>query len=80
MVVVGGAGYFYGPMLGAAVVIILPEFLRFTEGYYLMIYAFLVIVLMVYSPAGLIGFGDKLMQKIQPKREVRKDMDEGAQL
>jgi branched-chain amino acid transport system permease protein len=46
----------------------------------LMIYAFLVIVLMVYSPAGLIGFGDKLMQKIQPKREVRKDMDEGAQL
>jgi len=80
MVVVGGAGYFYGPMLGAAVVIILPEFLRFTEGYYLMIYAFLVIVLMVFSPAGLIGFGDKLMQKIRPKQEVRKDMEKGAQL
>ena len=80
MVVVGGAGYFYGPMLGAAVVIILPEFLRFTEGYYLMIYAFLVIVLMVFSPAGLIGFGDKLMQKIRPKQEVRKDMGKGAQL
>lgn len=80
MVVVGGAGYFYGPMLGAAVVIILPEFLRFTEGYYLMIYAFLVIVLMVFSPAGLIGLGDKLMQKIRPKQEVRKDMEKGAQL
>lgn len=80
MVVVGGAGFFYGPMLGAAVVIILPEFLRFTEGYYLMIYAFLVIVLMVYSPSGLIGLGEKLMNKIRPKQEVRKDMAKGAQL
>src|SRR5690606_21322681 len=49
MVVVGGSGFFFGPMLGAAVVILLPEILRFTEGYYLIIYALLVIVLMVYS-------------------------------
>lgn len=80
MVVVGGAGFFYGPMLGAAVVIILPEFLRFTEGYYLMIYAFLVIVLMVYSPNGLIGLGQKLMARLKPQQEVRKDMQKGAQL
>lgn len=80
MVVVGGAGFFYGPMLGAAVVILLPELLRFTEGYYLMIYAALVIVLMVYSPSGLIGLGQKLMHQIRPKQEVRKDMAKGAQL
>ena len=80
MVVVGGAGFFLGPMLGAAVVIILPEFLRFTEGYYLMIYAFLVIVLMVYSPSGLIGLGEKLIARFRPKQEKRKDMDKGAQL
>lgn len=80
MVVVGGAGFFYGPMLGAAVVILLPELLRFTEGYYLMIYAALVIVLMVYSPSGLIGLGQKVMSQIRPKQEVRKDMAKGAQL
>ena len=40
MVVVGGAGYFFGPILGAGVVILLPEVLRFTEGYYLIIYSF----------------------------------------
>lgn len=80
MVVVGGAGFFYGPMLGAAVVIILPEFLRFTEGYYLMIYAFLVIVLMVYSPAGLIGLGEKLANRLRQKPQVRGDMAKGAQL
>lgn len=80
MVVVGGAGYFLGPMLGAAVVILLPEFLRFTEGYYLIIYAALVIILMVYSPSGLMGIGAKVMNRIRPKRLVRKDMEKGAQL
>ncbi len=80
MVVVGGAGFFFGPMLGAAVVIILPEFLRFTEGYYLMIYAALVIVLMVYSPQGLMGLGQKFLSLFRRKPEVRKDMEKGAQL
>ena len=80
MVVVGGAGYFFGPMLGAAVVILLPEFLRFTEGYYLMIYAALVLVLMVYSPKGLIGMGEKIRERIRPTRKERGDLKEGAKL
>ena len=80
MVIVGGAGYFFGPMLGAAVVILLPEFLRFTEGYYLIIYSALVIILMVFSPAGLMGIGEKILTKIRPNQQVRKDMEKGAQL
>lgn len=80
IVVVGGSGFFFGPMLGAAVVILLPEVLRFTEGYYLIIYSLLVIVLMVYSPGGLIGLGAKLSARLRPRREVRKDMARGAQL
>jgi branched-chain amino acid transport system permease protein len=80
MVIVGGAGYFFGPMLGAAVVILLPEALRFTEGYYLMIYAALVIVLMIYSPGGLMEIGAKVMGWLRPSRQSRKDMGTGAQL
>lgn len=80
MVVVGGSGFFFGPMLGAAVVILLPELLRFTEGYYLIIYALLVIVLMVYSPNGLIGLGQKLVEKFRPKHEARRDLKQGVQL
>ncbi|WP_018633671.1 branched-chain amino acid ABC transporter permease [Neomegalonema perideroedes] len=80
MVVVGGAGFFFGPMLGAAVVILLPEILRFTEGYYLIIYALLVIVLMVYSPNGLIGAGQKIWSKFKPKHEARRDLEKGFQL
>jgi branched-chain amino acid transport system permease protein len=80
MVVVGGAGFFWGPLLGAAVVILLPEVLRFTEGYYLMIYATMVVVLMVFWPTGLIGLGRRLGDRFRPRSVVRADMKEGAQL
>ena len=80
MVIVGGAGSFFGPMIGAAVVILLPEFLRFTEGYYLIIYAATVIVLMIFSPSGLMGIGSRIVQKIRQQRVVRGDMKEGAKL
>ncbi len=52
MVVVGGSGYFFGPFLGAIVAVLLPEWLRFTEGFYLMGYAVLVI-----APDGVLARG-----------------------
>ena len=80
MVVVGGSGYFFGPFVGAGVVILLPEFLRFTEGYYLIIYSALVIVMLVFVPSGLLGVGAKLRAKFWPRHQVRADMTEGARL
>lgn len=80
MVVVGGSGFFFGPLLGAALVIILPEYLRFTEGYYLMIYATLVIVLMVFCPSGLIGLFKRFQAALSAKRVARGDLKQGAQL
>lgn len=79
MVVVGGSGFFFGPMLGAAIVILLPEFLRFTEGWYLIIYAALVIVLMIFSPGGLIGVGERMAVALR-KRTARGDLGQGAGL
>jgi branched-chain amino acid transport system permease protein len=61
MVVVGGSGYFFGPFLGAIVAVLVPEWLRFAQGYYLMGYAMLVIVLMVFCPTGLLGLADRLV-------------------
>lgn len=55
MVIVGGSGFFFGPFVGALVAVLLPEWLRFTEGYYLMIYAMMVMVLMAFCPAGILG-------------------------
>jgi branched-chain amino acid transport system permease protein len=62
MVVVGGSGYFLGPYLGAIVAVLLPEWLRFTEGYYLMAYAVLVIGLMIICPAGLLGLYERAVK------------------
>lgn len=80
MVVVGGSGYFFGPILGAGLVIMLPEFLRFAEAYYLMIYAGLVIVLMVFCPTGLIGLADRAAALFREKRIARGDLKQGAHL
>jgi len=66
MVVVGGSGYFFGPFLGAIVAVLLPEWLRFAQGYYLMGYGLLVVILMVYSPSGLLGFADRLFERAFP--------------
>ena len=59
MVIVGGSGYFLGPFLGALVAVLLPEWLRVVEDYYLILYALLVMGLLIYSPAGLIGVADR---------------------
>src|SRR5690606_34407516 len=74
MVVVGGAGFFFGPFLGAGVVILLPEMLRFTEGYYLIIYAALVILMLVFTPKGLIGVWDLLRNRLFGKAQIRADV------
>ena len=63
MVVLGGSGYFFGPFIGAIVAVLLPEWLRFAQGYYLMGYALLVIVMMAFWPSGLLGLADRLTKK-----------------
>ncbi len=68
MVIVGGAGFFAGPFLGAAISVLLPEWLRFTEGYYLLIYAVFVMGLLIYSPTGLLGILDKYLTARSTKK------------
>lgn len=58
MVVVGGIGRFEGPILGAMIVTLVPELLRATEGLYLIIFALLTILLLIYMPKGMITLWD----------------------
>lgn len=66
MVIVGGAGFFFGPFLGALVAVLLPEWLRFTEGLYLILYAAFVMALLAVCPTGLIGLAQRLWQARRP--------------
>ena len=61
MVIVGGSGFFFGPFLGAMIAVLLPEWLRFTEGYYLIIYSIAVFALLAVSPSGILGIADRLI-------------------
>jgi branched-chain amino acid transport system permease protein len=64
MVMVGGSGYFLGPFLGAAVSVLLPEWMRFgSEGLYLIFYAIAVMVLMAFCPSGLLGLAERARRK-----------------
>lgn len=60
MVIVGGSGKFFGPMLGAAIVILLPEWLRFMKDWYLVIFGFAVVALMIWLPGGLLSIPARL--------------------
>ena len=60
MVVVGGPGYFFGPLLGSAVGVLLPEWLRFAQAWYLFVFGSAVVVLMLWLPDGLLSVPDRL--------------------
>ncbi len=60
MVVIGGAGSFAGPFIGAGIAVLLPEWLRFAETFYLIIYAILVMVMMAFCPGGIVGLWQRL--------------------
>ena len=59
MVIVGGSGYFFGPFLGAMIAVLLPEWLQAASKYYLFYYAAFVMVLLIVSPSGILGFFER---------------------
>ena len=64
---VGGPGYFFGPVIGAAVGVILPEWLRFAQAWYLTVFGFAVVALMIWLPDGLLSIPDRIRARKQSK-------------
>ncbi len=58
-VIVGGSGRFFGPLVGTVVVVLLPEWLRFAQNWYLMVFGFAVVALMVWLPGGVLSLADR---------------------
>ncbi|MGB6350265.1 MAG: branched-chain amino acid ABC transporter permease [Pseudolabrys sp.] len=69
MVIVGGSGSFFGPFLGALVAVLLPEWLRITQGYYLIVYAALVMLLLAVCPSGLLGLIERATRNARGRAE-----------
>jgi len=81
MVIVGGSGYFFGPFVGALIAVLLPEWLRVTQGYYLIAYAAAVMIMMALCPSGLLGLAERaakavLRREQQPAAPLRVEVTE----
>jgi branched-chain amino acid transport system permease protein len=59
-VIVGGAGRFFGPLLGTVIVVLLPEWLRFMQNWYLAVFGLAVVALMIWLPGGLLSLPERL--------------------
>ncbi|MFZ2737015.1 MAG: branched-chain amino acid ABC transporter permease [Burkholderiaceae bacterium] len=68
MVVLGGPGYFLGPVLGSAVGVLLPEWLRFAQAWYLFAFGAAVVLLMIWLPDGLLSFPQRLRASRQARQ------------
>jgi len=55
VVMIGGAGYVAGPLVGAAVVVLLPEFLAALAEYRLLFFGALLLVVLWLAPEGVVG-------------------------
>ena len=82
MVVVGGPGYFLGPVLGAAVGVIMPEWLRDVPkaaDWYLPLFGAAVVLLMIWLPDGLLSLPDRIKAKRQAREASAARAVMGAQ-
>ena len=55
VVIVGGAGTLAGPLVGAAIVVLLPEFLAGLAEYRLLFFGVLMLVVLWIAPEGIVG-------------------------
>ena len=78
MVIVGGSGYFFGPFIGTAVAVLLPEWMRVTQTYYLIVYALLVMVMMAFCPTGISGLAERAIKAFKRRGAPAKSQTEAV--
>jgi ABC-type branched-subunit amino acid transport system ATPase component/ABC-type branched-subunit amino acid transport system permease subunit len=72
-VVVGGAGYTLGPLLGAAIIVVLPELIASVAEYRLLMFGALLLAVLWLAPEGILG----TVARFLPRRAARAAGDAG---
>lgn len=71
MVVVGGSGYFLGPLIGALVGMVVPDWIRdvfpILSNWYLPLFGGTVVLMMIWLPDGLMSLPDRIRAKRDSK-------------
>ncbi|MBX9823906.1 MAG: ATP-binding cassette domain-containing protein [Xanthobacteraceae bacterium] len=77
-VIVGGSGWVLGPVVGAAVTVMLPELLSGLAEYRLLFVGALLLVVLWIAPEGVIGTLARYLRRIDPAGADGKDFDLAA--
>lgn len=71
MVIIGGAGTLEGPIVGAAVLVLLQNLLSTLTRRWMTILGLLFVAAVLYSPEGLVGLGRRLRRPTRPVAPAR---------
>lgn len=63
-VIVGGSGTIAGPVIGAFIVVFLPEYLRFADSFRLILYGLILVLATIYMPRGIVGLCADLWSRL----------------
>ena len=76
VVMLGGADTVLGPLIGAVVVVLVPELLSFLAGYRLLFVGLLMLLVLRLAPTGIVGLLAPLFAKqpISPRTEPERDV------
>ena len=73
--IIGGIGTVLGPVAGALVVVLLPEFLSALAEYRLLFVGVLLLVVLVATPRGVVGEIERRLRRIDPRPARAGDFD-----
>lgn len=75
VVVIGGAGWSLGPLIGSVIVVLLPEALASLAEYRLLIFGTALLVVLWAAPGGIAGALAQLLRSQKPVADARPDLD-----
>src|SRR5262245_44621823 len=80
VVMIGGADRLLGPLVGALVVVLLPEILSFLAQYRLLFVGLLLLLVLRLAPAGFVGLATELIKERKPSPTATRRRDVMAYL
>lgn len=72
MLLFGGMGTFSGPLIGAAIITVLNEFLQTLGTYRMLVYGFFILAVLLFLPHGISGILDVIKGKFSRRKESSK--------
>ncbi len=78
-VILGGSATMFGPIIGAIILVVLPELLHFADRLRLAIYGIVLMAICWYAPLGIAGsFGQFLRRTLNRPRRASTDIDQAV--